>query len=248
MVDQELEGNISHSEIRRRNGETTALQRELTAVRREKNVLEIDLHSSQRKVVQLQHEISLANRDLERLRESFGKQSEDQIAQSQHLVHSLTSALDHCKKEINLKTEVISEIRNENIQTKRLLAEMANKLKGSERKMDQLSDLTSKELELKTTTIRALTKKFDEYQKMMRGQVADQVHRTVEDLSAKLEVLEVENANLKQVIKELKRDLALAEERANAQKDISIVRASNENKLMTQGTLILDFNKLFGTE
>lgn len=217
-------------------------------LRKEKAAMEVELHANQRRVAQLQHEVTLVNRELDKFTRSFGKEIEEKLEQKDRDAQHLTFALQDANKDLEAKDGIISRLLQEKRKTKSLLLSLNEKLRQQEDQIISLQNLGYKEFELKKSALGSVNNKLAELAVDLKDGSIEEIQSTVE-LTRKLESLDKENEYLKLEVEELRRDLAMQAERRQSQKDISIVKAPHSQKqLFTQGTLLLDYNKMFGSE
>lgn len=246
----ECEGNAkTHSELAKKSEELVAAQKELVSLRKDKNAMEIELHSNQRKVSQLQHEVSLVNRELEKFTDSFGKQIEDKLELKEQEIEYLAEALENANIKIQEKDKAITKLAQEKISTKNMLKILQRKLKQQGIELEKLHELGYTEKELKKSMIENVNHQLDGISDTINIGADSRVKEFTYELTTKLESYERENYQLKLEIEEIRRDMALQQEGRSSQRDFSFVKPrQSERKLFTQGTLILDYNKMFGSE
>lgn len=237
----------SQMEMKKRGEDLIAAQREITLLRKEKNAAEIEAHASQRKVQQLQHEISVVNRELEKFTDNFGKQIEVKLASRNQEVESLSDIIEQMKTESSEKDKIINILVKDNQNLKSILKTHCENLRSQQKKIADLENLGHKELELKRASMLIWNSSIEQFTSEVYEKVVEELGKTATDLGRRLESLEIENSYLRQEIVELRRDLTLHAD-GGPPKDFSIVKPRSDNKLFTQGTLLLDYCKMFEPE
>ncbi|KAH9864279.1 hypothetical protein J1614_010213 [Plenodomus biglobosus] len=194
--------NLKHNRVTVAGGETSTmetgsnnLQDIETYLRREKEILEVQLNLKEQEAKRLEHQLAHAQTQLDQTREKLiAEQSKAQGSQSSTSIQTLQDRI----QELNVYRESNMTLRNDNT---RLLNQLAEKTKALEDLQSELEPLQTRvselegELELNVGHLKAVEEDRDRWQKRHQDvlQRYDRIDpKELEDLKQQIESLKME--------------------------------------------------------
>lgn len=244
-------------EFKKKTQEVSSLLKENIALSQEKNLLEIEVHSSHKKIIQLQFELGVlskknsSNPDIESSKDTLEAKTQE-ISHLKLQLENSNKELIEANNRLEFQEKLIQKLQTRNEQTAHLLENCSKSLRNHQSMLRNLEEMATKEKRYKEE-VKGFLYDFDKgIASELENKLDWQVRTVVLDTMNANDALEIENASLKRDLEDLQAELKLIQE-GQGQRPSEIlsaikIRTSMKRGLRTQGTLMLDMNDFFKVE
>lgn len=205
------------------------------------------------KIAQLNSDFEVIHAELDNFPSAVQSRFQETLREKDETIRELVKKLEESQDIITQRDAHIDHLANKLQTAKDLLVELRDNLQDAQRKIGELTDQGRQELELKkelaleVNNVLNKVAKRSELEKYIQDRVAIAIHPVLqenEQLKVRVEQL---NIDLTQMSKEVaaEEDIHLKDELKLIAKQKMDQSPKNTKKFFTQGTLMLDCDKIF---
>lgn len=238
--------NESLAETKKKLAECDQYRKEAVTLKISNRCLEADLNLAKKKVTHLQNDLNIIHAELTQFSENFESKLENTTREKEEIIEEQSHEIEQLKTELaHTKAQLV--IQNKNIRVaKEAFRDLLNQLVNFNTLADTITAAATRELELKKQII----EDFTSSKQVVETVVNEVAVKITQEYFEETDKLRKDNVHLTKEVAELKKELVV---------DRSIAIGSDGDgmgdskglmkerpQLFTQGTLILDYPKLFG--
>lgn len=232
-----------YADAKRRSGDTDVQRKEIHHLKMLNKKLEAELAAANRRSGFLQNDINLIHKELNQFSATFEEKLEESLRERDESIHALTEEVDYLRSqaaELNTERHKLAEKLEG---ATGLLKFLRSGLKGMNGGLADLTSLGSQELLLKQEALGEANYQLCSIDELHKRDLDRAVAKSVSPMVVEIENLKHRIEMLEKELVEARQEIA-AEQTIEIREDIDIAKRSAP-KLFTQGTLMLDFPKLF---
>lgn len=225
--------------------------------------MEIELLASQRKPRQMQHELNIINKKLVNFSQDFEFQLDSTLEAKEHDFLCLKADLNEHKKAMTdlkkqmalkeseniAKDSTIFKLQDRLLSSVSLIRKIRDNLRRSQEVVDNLNTMARQEQTLKESHIQLVNTSLEGgTNSAINQKISSEVEIAVCEAFRSSQAIDIENANLKHKIDELKSEARFFQDNLGTKQDLSAVKPRSDDKkprFFTQGSLLLDIQDMF---